>query len=448
MNTFHQTFLEHVEEVLPADPLADLNEGQREAAEDFIQFLLSSEKEAALSGPGGTGKTYTLNKMLSVGIDQYEKACAIMGRPSIDYTVALMATTNKAAEVLREATGKPASTVHVFLGLKVRTDYNTGKKKAIKGDAFKVHSKTILVIDEASMVDETLSALIKQGTDSSCKILYVGDDRQLAPVQEKLSRVYAEPKRFSYLTEPMRNAGQPALINLCTQVRDTVQTLQFNPMKAVHGVVDYLDDDEAMAFINNTFIHEAADARILAYSNTRVNEYNGHIRALRGYTDLYTVGEILVSASSLPITQSVTLQVEEEVKIIEDHGMSTFVVDHLDANSHILVQKLRVKSKRIDAVVKVAVDKEHAAALKRHYFARKDFRLAYAIEEGVADLRPRAACTVHKSQGSTYGTVFLDLTNIGKCTHNDELARLLYVAVSRARNRVVMYGALPKRLFV
>lgn len=50
------------------------------------------------------------------------------------------------------------------------------------------------------------------------------------------------------------------------------------------------------------------------------------------------------------------------------------------------------------------------------------------------------ASTVNKSQGSTYDTVYIDLNDIGKCRDKDQVRRMLYVAVSRARHKVVFTG--------
>lgn len=48
------------------------------------------------------------------------------------------------------------------------------------------------------------------------------------------------------------------------------------------------------------------------------------------------------------------------------------------------------------------------------------------------------ALTVHKSQGSTYENVFLDMEDLGKCADKDYdlYLRLMYVAVSRASDKV------------
>ena len=49
------------------------------------------------------------------------------------------------------------------------------------------------------------------------------------------------------------------------------------------------------------------------------------------------------------------------------------------------------------------------------------------------------AMTIHKSQGSTYDTVYLDTEDLGMVANMDYIMylRLLYVAVSRASNKVI-----------
>ena len=66
----------------------------------------------------------------------------------------------------------------------------------------------------------------------------------------------------------------------------------------------------------------------------------------------------------------------------------------------------------------------------------------FYLKNNFADLRIAYAGTAHKSQGSTYHTVYIDLSDLRVCRDPQELARLLYVAVSRATTRVVFYGSL------
>ena len=69
----------------------------------------------------------------------------------------------------------------------------------------------------------------------------------------------------------------------------------------------------------------------------------------------------------------------------------------------------------------------------------------FEVKETWLDLRAVYASSIHKSQGSTYDTVFLNLADIGKNWNATDVARLLYVGITRAAKQVVCYGYLPDR---
>jgi hypothetical protein len=62
----------------------------------------------------------------------------------------------------------------------------------------------------------------------------------------------------------------------------------------------------------------------------------------------------------------------------------------------------------------------------------------YRLQKYFADLRPGYCLTVHKSQGSTYNNVFIDVNDIVSNPDHEETLRCLYVAVSRASENVVI----------
>ena len=76
---------------------------------------------------------------------------------------------------------------------------------------------------------------------------------------------------------------------------------------------------------------------------------------------------------------------------------------------------------------------------------KKDWPSYFWFKENVFDLRLPYACTVHKSQGNTYDEVLVDCGSFKICDSPATAARLLYVAVSRAKNKVLFYGKLPKK---
>ena len=72
--------------------------------------------------------------------------------------------------------------------------------------------------------------------------------------------------------------------------------------------------------------------------------------------------------------------------------------------------------------------------------SEEDFDTVGYIDQNWIDLRAVYASTVAKSQGSTFDSVFIDLSDIAKCNSGNAIARMLYVAVSRARHHVYLTG--------
>lgn len=426
-----------------------LNQGQEAAAQAVFQFLMSPAKEFSISGPAGTGKTHLMKHIMQTVLQTYQDACKLLGVPSVDYEVALTATTNKAAEVLAVSTGFPAQTIHSFLKLRVYDDFKTGQSKCEPTKDATIKTKKIIFVDEASMVDKLLHKWLHHFTDSSCKIIYLGDHCQLAPVMEDLSLVYKDPKPQAQLSEPMRNAGQPALMDLCSKLRQTVETGKFFQIDPVPGVIEYLDQEQATAFVNQTFSEEDADSRILCYTNKRVKDYNGYIRQLRGHPDHFTPGEILINNTGITVGK-VFLRVEQELTVVSvDTDIRDVVIDEHDPNATLQVYSIEVGDKKGNSFLRldVPVDMEHFQKLVRYYVREKNWAKKYKLTNNYPDLRPRDGATIYKAQGSTYDSVLLDLSDIGTCTQNDQLARMLYVGASRAKSKVYLYGTLPARLF-
>jgi exodeoxyribonuclease-5 len=235
-----------------------LNADQEAASAAFTAFMVSPETELVISGAAGVGKTTLLKHLMQ--LQDPSLMCSLLGKKPITEW-ALTATTNKAAEVLQEATGITATTIHSFLGLTVMNDFETGRSKITRKGNAEVKENTLIVVDECSMVDSELRRYIGLCT-LNCKIVYVGDHCQMAPVMETVSPVFADNQPV-LLNTVIRSQHTPAITALCTQLRATVETGFFNTIAANDPAIEYLDPAAAEAEIQKVFVHDdKPDARI------------------------------------------------------------------------------------------------------------------------------------------------------------------------------------------
>ena len=68
----------------------------------------------------------------------------------------------------------------------------------------------------------------------------------------------------------------------------------------------------------------------------------------------------------------------------------------------------------------------------------KNWREFWRLKKSVSDLRHPHALTVHRSQGSTFGTVFVDSADIMRNRNRSEALQCLYVAVTRASDNLIL----------
>ena len=163
------------------------NYQQIDALNAMSDFINSDETHMTLSGYAGTGKT-SLMEMLAQKMKKQHKS------------ITFCATTNKAAAVLNSRVSKSgfkAQTLNKVFGISVEVDssqaYNAKNLVNVLKDIDILPSTTI-IIDEASMINEenykVLNDIAKQ---YGLKIIYVGDEAQLAPVNEtQISKVFRD----------------------------------------------------------------------------------------------------------------------------------------------------------------------------------------------------------------------------------------------------------------
>jgi len=125
-----------------------------------------------LTGGPGTGKTTIVNAIVST----YKRLLRAEGMKddAVMANILLAAPTGRAAKRLSEATGAPASTIHRLLGITGRENLDAIDIEPLEG--------RLLVIDEMSMVDTQLFALLVDAIPANMHVILVGDKDQLPSV--------------------------------------------------------------------------------------------------------------------------------------------------------------------------------------------------------------------------------------------------------------------------
>ena len=383
-----------------------LNQGQRQALDTLTAAVIDrNQKLITLSGPAGSGKTTILKQL----IKELKDLAVLM--PEYLTTWHFTATTNKAVAALADAMGPTVlvTTIHSLLGL---VPYQ-GKLKQRRDST--VQHNSIIVIDEASYIGEELAVFIARVIDKVSLIIFVGDSYQLPPVKDEISDIF-DPMIIPQieLTQVMRQADGNPIQELSRDLRDVVKH-RAEPNITLDDVnISWLNSDDFIkAFCNDCIISAPGAVRALAWTNHTAQHYNEQAAlACNGRTEFHA-GDIVVNNHYFKSKQQ-SVPTDATVQI---HSTSPWYTE-------------RGKTMR-----SITTSYGELTELHKDSTATPEQRLYY-----YPDLRYTYASTINKAQGSTYDTVYVDLTDLAKCSNRDLQLRLLYVAVSRARHKVVFTG--------
>ena len=406
-----------------------LNKCQEKALDALLEFCYSQEKFICLSGMPGTGKTYLLNKLASQ-LDTINTVLKIAGRtPFID--IRFTATTNKAAAVLKESLDSEyATTVYKLFGIKVTNDYRTGEEKLDFTRAITVPD-SIIIIDEASMLSyEVLEYINKYAIRS--KVIFVGDKNQLPTVSGTSADVFNRFKVIE-LTKIMRQ--KPSLAKAIKNAKNTLEAGEMIDLPSMESEsIIRLNKSEFLDSIVNMGLND----KILCYTNNKCIAYNSHIRQELGLPTTPIKGDLCISKGRV-VSQygdrQIVLNAEESFPIIDVKPIEKYI--------YIGDCKYGVKEYLTHKGTFFGLEKPelYPLLLKSAYAKCKEIKnyTGYIyIKENILDPRFYYSSTIHSAQGSTYDNVYIDLNDIvkGRGATKETKNKLLYVAISRAKNKI------------
>lgn len=364
-----------------------------------------------LTGGPGTGKTTIINGILMVLKELEDVPDSALY--SEDMPFLLAAPTGRAAKRMSEVTGLEAKTIHRLLGLGIGTN-SVEDLNELNGE--------ILIVDEMSMVDMFLFRQLVSNINETKHIVFVGDKDQLPSVGpgnvfSDLIRSKAFPT--TRLTNIHRQGEDSSIVTLAHAINeDEDPNLLFDKTKN-YSFINC--NPEALANATEKVVEHAIkrgfakdDIQVLSamyHGNGGINQMNG-------------------------LLQKIMNPKKADAKFIDVQNMRFYIGDRvLQLQNN---PEKEVYNGQIGKVIGLnPKDNKHTLVAK---FDGNE--VTYARRE-LGDLTLAYAITIHKSQGSEFPVVILDLT-----MQNYVMLRrnLLYTAITRAEKFLIMLG--QKRAFL
>ncbi len=435
---------------------------------------------ATLSGYAGTGKT-TITKEL---IRYYKKDKAFQWNG-----IAVSAPTHKAKKVIRRHTDETAYTIQGLLGLRPNTDLENFD---INNPQFDPKAKKeicfykFIIIDEASMLNESLyDLMVAEAKKFRVKVLFMGDEGQLPPVNESISKVFTDVKHQFRLTKVERQSDGNPLMKVYDMIRSDFKSpfdlfshdTEVNDKGegiAFHTDIREFDKEVLALFASDEFRNNSDFIKMLAYTNDSVQAWNKRIRDYiftHSNEPSYLVdlskpvlpGDILFAYKSatgereeILIENSSDYRVMGMNEAVSAFGVDIYEVTLKSVDEGLFSRVQIVRASGVDKFSKIWRDKHDAAVRMKpgrdksfawkHYYLFKDSHLLLHDVNGAGgmllvkkDLDYGYAITIHKSQGSTYTNVAVSEKNTDINKKNEERNKLKYVAFSRPTQKAIIY---------
>lgn len=465
---------------------------QQKAIDNIISFIATPFNPAnfitGLTGAGGTGKTFITKYIIDHCI--YSNSVILCTSP-----------THKACRVFSEAIGgKDVVTIQSAFGLRINLkleDFNPNNPQFDPMAKPKLDNVKLLIIDEASMLPAKLvTFVINKCKDLNIKIIFIGDESQLPPVNEFKSIAFSRCVKINKLTEIVRQAQGNPISDLLVMLRKDIANKTYNFIKFVSrniGLAELNEKEEGFLicgkeefknlisshFSDESYTKNIDKYRIIAYTNARVAQWNNFVRNTiikdcdKGIINRH---DLIMSYETIVNEYLETVINNSEEYIIKDivnytdskykfkgflvkfqlvHGglitKPLFIIDHQDQFTiqmyHKVINMLITDAKKATGHTRIGKWKQY------YEFKKKYILAANIIDRNGKIIYPRDidygfAITAHKSQGSTYENVFVDLNdmiydkNNVVYTNQDDMLRRLYVACSRAhKNLILCYGS-------
>ena len=438
---------------------------QTEVIKQLSEFVENSSFNSLflLKGYAGTGKTTLVSSLIN-------------SLWSVGKNVVLLAPTGRAAKVLSVYSKKSALTIHKKIYW-MRTNSQGNTYVTLKENK---HTNTIFVVDEASMIPDSLDKgfggrvilddLIEYVYSGvMCKLVLIGDTAQLPPIhldispaldENLLGITYRKDVYSTELTQVVRQQSTSMILENATYLRDKISVNDFDtPNIKCNSEVVRLDVGmDIQEALEDAYSNSGVEGTVvICRSNKRANLYNQQIRArIRDLEDDISTGDFLMvvrnnyfwlaegsKAGFIANGDMVEVMRIYEINELYDcrfARISVRLIDYPDEENLeciVLLDTLTSESpamtyeeykKLYDEVAKDYADipkraKRNKEIKQNPYFNALQVKFAYAI-------------TCHKSQGGQWENVFVEQGYFSSDMLSKEYFRWLYTALTRTTKKL------------
>ena len=384
--------LHYVEDYLDVD----YDETQENAIKSSVEKNI-----LVITGGPGTGKT-TIEK----GIIELYKHVHKLEYKDLKEKVVLLAPTGRASKRMSEACNFSASTIHRFL------KWNKDDDTFLINEYHKSKA-SLVILDEASMVDTLLFACLLRGLSVNCKIILVGDENQLPSVGagNVLSDIISSDKiNVCKLEKLYRQKEGSNIITLASNIRNGVLD------KSIFNV------DDSLTFIKSD--EEDLIRNILEVSknfkDASYKEFEILAPMYKGLNGIDNINNIIEKEFNKKGSKSIIINGEmykEGDKVLQLTNMPDEGVYNGDIG---IIERINTTRKK---EVYVVFDETEVKYTPNTF---SSFKKAYAI-------------SIHKSQGSEFNYVIMPLT---KAYRRMLYRKLIYTGITRCKKKLIIIGDL------
>jgi exodeoxyribonuclease-5 len=412
------------------------------------------------TGPPGSGKTFTMKYVLDGS--------------TLPETTVGGTLSHAAKEVLSESLGDSARcyTIAQLLGQKPYT--NVYGKQVFKADPKgerHIRKGKVVIIDECSMVTNSMYREILDYALDDAKIIFMGDPYQLPPVGEVEEPLVFQIENNARLTESVRFSG--AIGEVAVYFKQYQQYLieagQYGDMSSLYGFRFYDDNPESLVWFysdEETFKEYAIDrfskdihgTRVLAYRNTVIDSYNDSLRShFINSEHPITEGERIILNAPYESRDGARLHNGEVYEIlgyeitsipivvtepISEHSYETRLVRDNYLVYEVKLQHIFKKEVTVANILHPGDGVKHKTKLDQLVANAKQDRTLwsqyYSFRENFLNWSRMYAMTTHKAQGQSINNVFVMANDILEIEKIDLVQKMqsLYVAATRARKEL------------